>query len=115
MKFFIDENIPRITVEKLRDDGHDVLDIRGTPDEGSEDETIWQIAKKGERFLITTDKGFNNNRDKPHYGVLIVKLKKPNKQRIHDRIIYALNLYSKEDLKEKIIIVRDNVCNLRKV
>jgi hypothetical protein len=40
MKIFVDENIPLMTVQALRADGHDVLDIRGTPDEGMDDETL---------------------------------------------------------------------------
>lgn len=115
MKILVDENIPSITVEKLIEIGHDVLDIRGTSQEGVDDEVIWQIAQRKERFLITTDKGFNNNRDKPHYGILIVRLRRPNQKRIQERILFALNKYSEEDLIEKIIIVRDNVCNLRRV
>ncbi len=115
MKFLVDENIPTITKEHLINNGHDVLDIRGTSVEGSDDDVIWEIAKREERFLITTNKGFNFNRDKPHFGVLIVKLRKPNRLKIHDRILYALNKYSQENLREKIIVARDNVCNLRKV
>ena len=34
MKIFIDENMPLMTVEALSGQGHDVLDIRGTADEG---------------------------------------------------------------------------------
>ena len=34
MKIFVDENIPLITVNKLRSKGFDVTDIRGTPDQG---------------------------------------------------------------------------------
>jgi predicted nuclease of predicted toxin-antitoxin system len=30
MKILVDENIPRVTVDYLRDSGHDVRDVRGT-------------------------------------------------------------------------------------
>jgi hypothetical protein len=33
-----------MTVEALRALGHDVLDIRGTADEGMTDENIWEKA-----------------------------------------------------------------------
>ena len=33
MRIFVDENIPAMTVEALREAGHDVIDIRGTLDE----------------------------------------------------------------------------------
>ena len=58
MKIFADENIPLMTVEALRALGHDVLDIRGTVDEGMPDDNIWEKAQREKRMLITTDKGF---------------------------------------------------------
>jgi len=41
MKIFVDENIPLITIETLRNLGNDVLDIRGTTDEGMKDPELW--------------------------------------------------------------------------
>jgi len=38
MKILVDENIPSITVNELRTLGHDVLDVRGTPQQGMEDD-----------------------------------------------------------------------------
>ena len=37
MKIFVDENIPVMTVRELRKLGHEVMDIRGTKDEGMAD------------------------------------------------------------------------------
>ena len=34
------------------------LDVRGTPDQGIDDSTLWRMAQEGGRLLITTDKGF---------------------------------------------------------
>ncbi len=59
MKIFVDENIPLMTVQELREEGHDVLDIRRTPDEGMEDEALWDMIQREKRLLITTDKGFS--------------------------------------------------------
>jgi predicted nuclease of predicted toxin-antitoxin system len=56
VKIFVDENIPKMTVHSLQKAGHDVKDIRGTSNEGIEDEEIWNIVKKEKRILITTDK-----------------------------------------------------------
>jgi len=41
MKILVDENIPSKTVDELRRDGHNVLDIRGTADEGLSDFDLW--------------------------------------------------------------------------
>jgi len=82
MKIFVDENIPNITVEELRARGHDVLDIRGAERQGMFDSELWALAQREQRTLVTTDKGFSAHRDDPHYGVLVVRLRQPNEQRI---------------------------------
>ena len=97
MKIFVDENIPLMTVQALREDGHDVLDIRGTPDEGMDDETIWKTIQREGRLLITTDKGFAQHRNSSHFGILIVRLRQPNRQKIHQRIMNAIAQFKAED------------------
>src|SRR5262245_58970199 len=78
MKLFVDENIPSRTVQELRKLGHDVLDIRGTSDQGLDDEVLWTRLMKENRLLITTDKGFAQHRQEAHCGILIVRLRQPN-------------------------------------
>ena len=68
MKIFVDENIPKITVNLLEEVGHDVRDIRGTNLEGMEDEGIWDLIQQEGRLLITTDKGFMKYRNNKHKG-----------------------------------------------
>ena len=68
MRIFVDENIPLMTVAALRALGHDVRDIRGTPDEGLRDGALWEVAQREERLLITTDKGFAHYRMGPHHA-----------------------------------------------
>ena len=46
MKILVDENVPRLTARALCDMGHDVKDLRGTAEEGSSDEVVWQIAQR---------------------------------------------------------------------
>jgi hypothetical protein len=50
MKICVDENIPLITVVELRDLGHDVLDIRGTTDQGISDEFLWERVQREKRL-----------------------------------------------------------------
>lgn len=87
MKIVVDENIPNITVEELRAMGHDVLDIRGTERQGMSDNHLWALAQNEQRTLVTTGKGFSTHRDDPHYGLLVVRLRQPNEQRIHARVM----------------------------
>ncbi|MGE3541859.1 MAG: DUF5615 family PIN-like protein [Candidatus Tectimicrobiota bacterium] len=107
MKIAVDENIPLMTVHALRAMGHDVRDIRGTPEEGMEDDTLWDMVQREERLLITTDKGFTHYRAIPHYGVLVIRLRRPNRHRIHQRIMQAMAQFTDQDWPGFLVVMRD--------
>lgn len=107
MKITVDEHIPLMTVRALRDMGHDVDDIRGTADEGMQDEILWERAQREGRLLITTDKGFTQYRTAQHYGILIIRLRKPNRQKIHHRIVYTMSQFAEEEWPGLLVIMRD--------
>ena len=102
MKIFVDENIPLMTVRELRKQGNNVTDIRGTEDQAITDEVLWQKAQKEKCLLITTDKGFSNYREEPHHGILIIRLKQPNRQKIHQSVMQALKRYSEREWPDQI-------------
>ncbi len=94
MKVIVDEHIPLMTVRALRSMGHDVRDIRGTSDEGMQDEALWQMAQREGHLLITTDKGFAQYRTAQHHGILIVRLRRPNRHRIHHHAGIIAKVYA---------------------
>jgi len=107
MKFCVDENIPLITVEELRRLGHDVLDIREAGKQGLNDDLLWADVQLEQRILITTDKGFVSRRNERHYGVLIVRLRQPNEQKIHNRVLQALHRFAEKDWPGLLVVMRD--------
>ncbi len=109
MKIFVDENIPVMTVSTLRSMGNDVMDIRGTEKEGLSDSGIWEIVQKEKRLLITTDKGFSSRRDVKHNGILIVRLRQPNRKKIHSRVIRTLFEFDESEWIGLLVTVRDTV------
>jgi predicted nuclease of predicted toxin-antitoxin system len=109
MRILVDENIPIMTVHALREMGHEVRDIRGTADEGSVDETLWGISQREGRLLITTDKGFTEHRDEPHNGILIVRLRQPNRLKIHDRVMQAMDRFAEKEWTGMLVVMRDMV------
>jgi len=107
MDILVDENIPLASVEQLQQMGHNVLDIRGTPDEGISDELLWNKACQEKRLLITTDRGFAHYRNREHHGILIVSLRRPNRLKINERIIEAMKLFSSEQWPGLLVVMRD--------
>ena len=109
MKICVDENIPLNTVAELRSLGHDVLDIRGTLNQGISDEVLWTLIQQDNRLLITTDKGFVQHRDEPHAGILIVRLRQPNAQKIHERVLQAIEQFTEAEWPGLVVVMRDVV------
>lgn len=107
MKILVDENVPRMTVNQLHELGHDVCDIRGTGHEGLDDDALWDIARREQRLLITTDKGFTEYRSTEHNGILIVRLRQPNRLRIHHRVMRAIEQFGETEWPGLLVVMRD--------
>ncbi len=107
MKILVDENIPRMTVNRLLELGHEVKDIRGTPDQGLGDPGLWSVAMTEGRLLITTDKGFTENRGTAHHGILIVRLRQPNRMKIHQSVMNAMARFPDSEWPGLLVVMRD--------
>lgn len=107
MNIFVDENIPAKTVKELIKLGHDVVDIRGSDKRGMVDEDIWKSCREEKRLLITTDKGFARNRHENHYGILIVRLKQPNRLKIHQKVMQAINRFQEKEWMGLMVVMQD--------
>lgn len=112
MKILVDENIPRMTVEELRKLGHDVRDVRRTSDQGLEDTRLWKIARHDSRTLITTDRGFTEYRRAEHSGILIVRLRQPNRLKIHRAVMLALGRFQESEWPGLLVVVRDTTLSV---
>ncbi len=107
MRIIVDENVPLMTVKELRSLGHDVKDIRGTDLEGIDDEKLWKIVLKEKMLLITTDKGFIQNRHEKHFGILIIRLKQPNRLKIHQKVMKGIGLFNEKDWPRMTVVMQD--------
>lgn len=112
MKILVDENIPILTVHTLREKGHDVRDIRRTEHEGSEDEILWKMAQEEKRLFITTDMGFSQYREERHHGILIIRLKQPNRRKIHEHVMQAI--FQIKEWPGLLVIAQDKLQRLWK-
>ena len=115
MRILVDENIPNVTVRELLAMGHVVLDIRGSERQGMSDDELWTFAQADRRLFITTDKGFSEHRDEAHCGILVVRLRQPNEQRIHARIMAAFQQFTERDWPGLLVVLRDAVQSVHRV
>lgn len=76
MNLLIDESVDRQVVEKLRQDGHNVVYV-SEMDPGISDDEVLSIANKMGALLVTADKDFGElvfRRQQINAGVLLIRL-----------------------------------------
>ena len=76
MNFVADEGVDGLIVEKLREDGHNVLYV-AEQKSGASDEVILTMANREDRILITRDKDFGElvyHKRQVHSGILLNRL-----------------------------------------
>ena len=77
MRFLTDENIYSSTIVMLRNQGHDVKDIKEMRLYGESDENIISLAQRENRILVTLDKNFGNIIVYPpekYPGIIVLKV-----------------------------------------
>ena len=78
MRLLCDENVPRIVIDGLEQDGHDVVWIAERKP-GAPDEKVLAIAFADNRLLVTFDKGFGEQAgaappdDAPGFGIVLLR------------------------------------------
>jgi predicted nuclease of predicted toxin-antitoxin system len=112
MDILVDENIPLMTVTHLRELGHNVRDIRGTAQQGLHDIDLWTLALAEQRMLITTDKGFTERRHDPHGGIMVVRLRQPNRLKIHGAVLLAMGRFAPPQWPGLLVVMRDRTMSV---
>lgn len=100
MKIKLDENMPIRLAGLLELLGHDVQTVRDEGMEGQLDESIWEIAQKEFRFLITQDLDFSDARryaSGTHGGILLIRLRIPKRAALIRRVV---ELFQQEDVSQ---------------
>ena len=58
-------------------------------------------------LLITTDKGFVQRRGERHNGILIIRLKQPNRLKIHQKVMKSINHFKEKEWIDLTVVVQD--------
>ena len=109
MKFLVDENLPKSLTQRLREEGHDVIDLRNNGKIGITDEEVMKIAFQNNCILITANyKHFANiimfpPRNYP--GIVVIKMPRAPITVMTERAIKAISSLKESDLAHSLIIV----------
>ena len=108
-KILADENIHILIIDKLINNGYDVVTVVNKNLSGAEDKIILEYANKEDGILITMDKDFGGILE---FGslfgkgrIILIRYRIINIKQITNDIIYVLNKLKNECKKNKGLIV----------
>lgn len=116
MKFLLDENFPKSAEKLLLDYGHEVVDIRGTIQQGINDFQLFDYAQQIQAVLLTTDRDFYHTiplQYANHFGVIVIALKQPNRASLLSKLDWLLANNQISSITNKIILLRDKTYRVR--
>jgi hypothetical protein len=76
------------------------------------DADVWASAFADSRLLITTDRGFTEYRTVSHHGIVIVRLRQPNRCKIHHAVMLAIGRLQEEEWTGLLVVVRDSTLSV---
>lgn len=108
LRFLADENVFPNLVQKLREQGYDVKDVRESGLAGASDESIMRLALHEERALITFDKHFADILRYPpssHYGVILIRVHPPVMEDVWEAFENFMSKFDMSFLKGALVVV----------
>jgi hypothetical protein len=77
-----------------------------------EDPDLWSAAQDGGHLLISTDRGFTEFRMRPHHGIVIDRLRQPNRLKINQAVMLAIERFQDTKWAGLLVVVRDSTLSL---
>lgn len=113
MRFLVDENLPLQVTQRLREQGHDVEDVREIGLAGDKDQVIWEYASKSGRIVITHNfadfsRFWRFSKEGKGTGLINLRLKKTPPSEIPALIANFLADYAHIDMKGRVAVISDS-------
>ena len=117
MRFKLDENLPGLLIEVLREHGHGA---DTSPEEGlagCRDDELWETVVKTGRFLLTQDLDFSDVRKfvpGTHPGLLLIRLDHPSRIALVERVSQILQTEDIESWKGCLVVATEHKIRIRR-
>ncbi len=116
MKFKIDENLPIEVADLLQQVGYDAATVYDQDLVGEADENIATVCQSEKRAIVTLDTDFADIRVYPpeeYFGLIVMRLKRQDKQYVLDIVNRWIKALSKETLEGYLWIVDERQIRIR--
>lgn len=116
MNLFADECVYKVTVEALRNTGHNVIIVQEEGMMGYKNGEVLAWAVKNKRIFITNDLHFTNIIVYPpstHHGIIVLKMRPGIIKEAHEVLFRFLSTTSQQNIDQKLIIIDRNKFRVR--
>lgn len=117
MHIKVDEDLPRVAVQMLRDRGYEAVSVVEQGMGGWKDPALWQAVQAEQRFLVTADKGFADVRihaPGTHAGVLLLRPDQDGIRPVIELLKRLLTNYDLEALARTVTVVTPRSIRIRR-
>lgn len=117
MRFIADQDVYAVTINFLRDLGHDVVPAAALGMAGAKDAELLRAAHDQGRIFVTRDRDFGALVFVQAWGpgVIYLRILPSTQQAVHTELARALMLYSEEQFKSSFIVIEPGRHRIRKV
>jgi predicted nuclease of predicted toxin-antitoxin system len=118
MRLLADQDIWKLTLDLLRDWGHDVITAKAIGLARGDDKELLAVAKKEQRILITRDKDFGSLvflGQIPSPGVIFLRIKPESIDKVHSELQRLLSEHNMRELRSCFCTVEPGRHRIRKV
>ncbi len=116
MKFKLDENLPELVHESLRELGHDVHTVAQEGLAGAQDAAVLQACNVEDRILITLDLDFSDIRTYPpgsYSGIWVLRPRKQTFKMIHALVLAGVRLSTVERVRGQLWVIDEKRVRIR--
>lgn len=116
MRILSDQDVYRITIDRLTAWGHDIVTAKSLNLHKASDDEILYAAKKTKRVLITRDKDFGELlflKKKGTAGVILLRGDFKSIERVHDELLRLLQEQKEDVLKHSLAVVEPKRYRIR--
>jgi predicted nuclease of predicted toxin-antitoxin system len=118
MRLLADQDVYQVTIDRLKQWGHDVVTVKELGLQGSPDEDVLRIARIENRLLITRDKGFGTliflNKTWST-GVITLKITPVTIEEVHQEVHRLFEEHTEEELNHLFCVVEPRRHRIRQV
>jgi predicted nuclease of predicted toxin-antitoxin system len=118
MRLLIDQDIYKITMDHLREWGHDLLTAKELGLQQASDEDLLKRAQGENRLLITRDKGFGGLvflHKELSTGVILLRMTPVSAEEVHHELHRLLEEHAEDELRNVFCVVEPHRHRIRRL